>query len=261
MSITLKQPIAVVAAFAFPAVALAGPGAVFSDDFSDGVIGLQWTQLADNPLDLAIIEENGQVGVMANGFGALTDDALYLSNGSAGFRLSTADPFNMQLDYSYATTADVSSPLEGLALVFGVGVDTDGQDSAAIGFGTANAGIGNLTGATVAFRVDDAQTVSLPDTTVSSTGTFVIDYAPDTDTLTFSTNDGFSDDLTGLVQGIWGTDALFVSFGARGNGFATDQFNSFFDNFVINTGTLVAVPEPASVGLIAFGGLALRRRR
>ena len=57
-------------------------------------------------------------------------DALYLSNGSSGFTLSTADDLSIAIDYSF--TSFVSSVDGGaLGLVFGVGRDLDGTDSAA----------------------------------------------------------------------------------------------------------------------------------
>ncbi|MEM6314975.1 MAG: hypothetical protein AAF743_12860 [Planctomycetota bacterium] len=242
------------------ALPLAHAGTPISDDFDDSVIGSQWSLLEDNPAELSLIEASGQLGIVATGSASNTDDAIYLSNGSTGFRLSTADPFSIAIDYELSAFGDVSSAGDAFGIVFGVGEDLDGQNSAAIGYGVTNIGAGNLVAATVASRTNDNQTIDAIGGSAPDTGTFVIDYVPGTDTLTLTTG-GFSTPLVGLVDGTWSADALFVSFGARGGGFSTQPSTAFFDDFRLNSGTVVPIPEPASLGLLTVACIALRRRR
>lgn len=227
-----------------------------SDNFNDGVIGPAWTLLQDNPAQLSLTEAGGVLGVTSVGSGGRSDDALYLSNGPAGFRLSTADPFSLQLDYTFGATDNNATAGDLLAVVFGIGRDLAGTDSAAVGFGAANSGA-SFTATTVAYRIDNVETViAAPSLTTGST--FTIAYNPTGDVLTL-TGAGLSQPLPGLVQGAWNADAVFVSFGARGTGFTTTPATTFLDNFTLITGTVVPVPEPAALSLLASGALLLRR--
>ena len=230
-------------------LAAAGPGwgrdAAFEDDFDDGAVGPAWRLVVDEAAALSIAEAGGAARVTSAGGGAPTNDALYLSAGEKGFRLSTASAFRLEIDYSF-TNVGGSAPFgRGLGLVFGVGADLDGRNSAAIGFGYGNGGVANVPAGTVAYRVDDKQSIKATSLAVAATGRFVIDYDPAADTLTFAAGE-FTTPLVGLVGGAWKADALYVSFGARGHGFTAAPREAFFDDFAVAVGTLAAAPAPAA---------------
>ncbi|MEM9828547.1 MAG: hypothetical protein AAF958_18310, partial [Planctomycetota bacterium] len=69
--------------------------------------------------------------------------------------------------------------------------------------------------------------------------------------------------LEDTVRGIWDANALFVSFGARGSGFGVSADDAFFDNFAVEAGRIVAVPEAHGIALLVMGMTCLvaRRRR
>lgn len=231
-----------------------------TDDFNDNTRGPEWSLVQDDA-SLALAEQNARLEVLANNPASPNFDAIYLSNGASGFRLSTAADFSLAIDYNFASF--VSSVDGGqFGLVFGIGRDLDGTDSAAVGFGRADIGPAVLSSLTVAHRTDDVQTIDATNFAAPTSGTFLVTYNAAGDDLslgldgspaTFTLND--------TVRGVWGADDLLVSFGARGNGFTTSSGQAFFEDFEVRSGTVV--PEPAMTGamLLLPAALLMRRKR
>lgn len=235
---------------------------VIDDDFADGVAGAQWSVLADNPSRLSLSESGGKLNLLASPGGSPNDDALYLSE----FRISTASDFVIRLDYAFTGYGQAGAAGAAVGLVFGVGGDADGTDSAAIGQGFATAApFGTpltLPAGTVAYRTDDVTSMPVVSPLSTQTGTFEIAYAAAGDDLTLRNLDGsLSYVLADTVRGVWNADDLLVSFGGRGNGFGVAS-TAFVDNFTVVSGDLI-VPEPAGFAslIIALGALTRRRRR
>lgn len=250
----------ITAALALSTCCIAAPTAwsVPADDFDDNARGPEWSLLEDDP-SLVLSEQNARLEVLAANPTSPSTDALYLSNGPAGFTLSTADNFSIAIDYSFASF--VSSVDGGaLGLVFGVGRDLDGTDSAAVGFGYADIGPAAISALTVAHRTDDVQAADATVPGAPASGTFLITYDAAGDDLSFG-RDGSPPVfvLADTVRGVWGASDLLISFGARGNGFATTSGQAFLDNFEVRSGTIV--PEPASLSVLIVGAAGLCRRR
>ena len=240
----------------------AAQAAVFVDDFADNVRGPQWTEVVDDA-SLTLSEASSRLNVLANAPANPNFDAIYLSNGPAGFRLSTAADFSLAIDYSFNAATPVANAMGSLGLVFGVGRDEEGTDSAAIGFIYSQL-LGQTT--VVVTRTDDVQTFAGNDGTLPNTGRFAIAYRALTDELALGTFVGGEakvvGTLTGVVRGVWGADDLLVSFGAHGAGYSTSFGNAYFDNFAIEEGVLV--PEPSAMMMVGASAIALlagRRRR
>lgn len=235
--------------------AIRSNGAVFEDNFDDNTIGSDWTYYSQPGLTLS--EASQRVNALSAGTGALTTDALYLST----FNLSAADDFEIRVDYSFESYQTAGGLLTAASLVFGIGTDTSGADSAAIGFGYRN--FGTPTAMTsVGYRINGAQTLDISYPNVPSSGTFVISYDQSEDKLYLGVDGSApTETLTGLVGSSWGGDPLLVSLGIRGNGFVTANGNAWFDNFRVESGSIV--PEPVSFGWIGLSGCLLigRRRR
>ena len=232
-----------------------------SDDFDDGLVGPQWSLVVDDPANLNIAETGGKAVVTATTGGSPNNDALYLSNGPGGFRLSTASDFAMQIDYRFPAPAASAGNGSAVGLVFGVGRDLDGTDSAAVGYGYATAFGLTAGSAAFAFRSDDAQSPTQTNFAAPNNGTLTLNYDADADVLSASVGGGVPFTLADTVRGVWGADALYVSFGARGRGIATPAGGASFDNFLVTSGVVVPVPEPAAAGPLALALLAARRRR
>lgn len=234
---------------------------ILSDNFDDNAIGPQWTLLTDDASKITLSEQNQRLEALATAPTNPTTDALYLSNGAGGFRLSTAADFTMQIDYDFHAVTSNNVVGSALALVFGIGQDLpDGTNSAAVGWGVTNIGV-VVSGLTEAHRINDVQTLTPLASPGAALGTFFLSYDTLFDRLTLG--DGVnSTALDGLVQGTWGADSVYVSFGMRGNGFSTVSGQAFFDNFRVTSGAVIT-PEPASLGLVLAGAslLGLRRRR
>lgn len=226
------------------------------DSFNDNSIGNAWTLYEQEPANLYLTETNQRLELTANYPTNAAVDALYLSNGSNGFRLSTASDFEMSIDYYYGTTL---SGTGGIGLVFGIGEDVAGTNSAAVGLGRINSILPSENTA-IAWRVNNTQNTQFLAAGVSESGTITISYDAGTDLLTFTTPDG-SDSLSGVVAGDWAADSVWVSFGGRGGGLSFTGDNAYFDNFVITEGVVLPVPEPATLVLIAAGGAGLLARR
>jgi len=239
-------------------LALATSAAAQSDDFDDGVRGNQWSLVVDRPAVLNLSETGGSVSIISEAAGIATNDALYLSNGVAGFRLSTAADFAIQLGYDFSAVQSSAGAGAQLALVFGVGRDLAGTDSAAIAYAIGDTGAGLVGGLGFAWRTDGVQTSGVPDFSRPAAGTFFVGWDADTDRL--SLGDGTKTYLLdNTVLAAWGADALFISLGGCGAGLETLAGDATLDDFVITSGQIVAVPEPA-VSLPLLAGLMLLRR-
>lgn len=248
--------------------ASARAASAFDDDFADGVRGTQWTGVTDDPAALTLAEQGGRLDLLSAGGGLPSNDAIYLST----FRISTATDFVLRLDYTLANPAPGGANGDRLGLVFGVGRDEDGTDSAAIGVGYGREFGFVATAATGAYRIDDAQTNLATETFPPAAGVLELSYAFASDTLTMKRL-GSAATFTyvvpaGTVRGTgpsqWGaTDGLLVSFGGRGSGMTATAGQLFVDHFEVVSGTVV--PEPACLtvvlGLILAGGRGVRRSR
>jgi hypothetical protein len=210
--------------------------------------------IEDAPGVLDLVEQNGRLEAIAVGGGSVANDAIYLSNGPSGFRLPTDADFSISIDYSFTGFDGSGTTLgDSMNLVFGVGRDLDGTDSAAISYGEANL-LGHNVALAEVRRIDDNQSVNLLGTG-TSTGTFVVSYDAAGDDLTLGDGTlGYV--LEDTVRGVWNADELYVSLGVRGGGYVLDSGDAVLDNFGV-------VPEPAAWALIfsaALATLLLRRR-
>ncbi len=232
-------------AWALGAVVSAGPAWGQDDDFNDNVTGPQWTTVVDEPQTLSVFEFSERLNVIANSPPSLSTDALYLSNGPSGFRMSTAADFELALDYAFnGFDGERADDGDALTLVFGVGRDEAGTDSAAVGYGAAAQ---EVLGTTVisevlvgAARTNNAQTQELLGLGGPSTGTFSITYDASADDLRLGVggNEMLLDDV---VQGEWNADSLLVSFGARGSAFFLLSGDAWLDNFQIVSGDVLPI--------------------
>jgi len=225
-----------------------------SDDFNDNTIGSQWTLLQDAPTELSLSETNGRLEAASFAPSSPATDALYLSNGTDGFRLATDTDFEITIDYNLGAFSGSGGLSDALALVFGIGRDLDGTDSAAIGFGPTAFGP-QLAGA---HRTDDNQTV-VPILGGNPSGTFTITYNSAGDDLALGTG-ALSFSLLDTVRTIWGADDLLVSFGIRGNAYTLTPGGTYLDNFSIVSGRVIPEPGTAAMLLLVAGSM-LRRRR
>lgn len=239
---------------------------IYDDSFIGNGASPQWSTITDNPGVLDLIQQNGRLEAISNAPASMNDDALYLSNSLAGFRLSTGEDFEMTLDYDFGQVSGNGPAGTTMTLVFGVGRDLEGFDSAAIGYGFVSTSIFGIPvvipGLGGAYRINDVQTEN-PLGFVSSSGTFRIDYDSAADVLTLG-DGSLSYSLADVVRnpGAWNADSVYLSMGVRGNGFTLASGDASLDNFRIISGTTIPVPEPASV-VLCLGGLLLftgRRR-
>jgi hypothetical protein len=237
------------------ATASLAPAAV-NDDFNDNTRSPQWSLVADDAARLNVVEQNGRLEVISSGNGSATGDALYLSDGIAGFRMSTASSFEIAIRYSFTNFAP-GSGTPPLGLVFGVGKDVAGFDSAAIGISY----VGASPSYGVSHRTDDVQP-ALPDAfgPASATGTLVISYNAAGDDLAFAIEGGATlYTLNDTVNTVWDSGDLLVSFGARGSGLITASGDAYLDDFTVRSGSVV--PEPAILSAVMLIGIGLLRRR
>lgn len=229
-----------------------------SDNFNDNALGSYWTLLEDSHSTLSLVEQNNRLEVIASSPSSLSTDAIYLSNGLNGFQISTSHDFLISIDYSYTGIAIPGSGLfDAISLVLGVGRDLDGTDSAAIGV----APLFNTLYTGAAFRTDDVQTPA-PIGSAPTSGTMFVSYDAETDDLLLGLMTiGRSFKLEDTVVGKWNASSLWVSFGARGNGYTLVSGNASLDNFQITEGGVTPVPEPATSTLfLAAGAICLWRR-
>jgi hypothetical protein len=232
-----------------------------SDDFNDNLRGSYWSLLEDSHSTLRLVEQNNRLEVIADHSLSAGTDAIYLSNGSNGFKVSTSEDFQLFIDYSYTGAASLGLG-DAISLVLGVGRDLDGTDSAAIGVV-----LGGLPGLTLrssvaAYRTDDDQTTEFIGAAPPSSTMFVA-YDASEDTLLLGLTIGGYFTLDDTVKEKWKADSLWVSFGARGRGAALNSGNASLDNFRLAAGDMYPVPEPSTMLLFGSGivGLMAARRK
>ncbi|MCG3180376.1 MAG: hypothetical protein BIFFINMI_02736 [Phycisphaerae bacterium] len=242
-----------------------------TDDFNDNSQAATWTKLEDNSAKSSVAETGGVLKWTASGTSTSNDDALYMSNGAAGFALSTASDFQFRIDYNLGAVSQHAPGGTDFAgvLDLGLGIDVTGHDSLSIGYGIGGiSGLGSFTGLFAAYRVANAQTILTPTAAGGASGTLYVSYDSANDTIYLSDlgygalNGKFT--IDDIVQTVWGASQLLVAFGGRTKYVSTDDANSYLDNFVVDQGAAVAVPEPATLGLLVVGlltGGLLRRRR
>ena len=218
--------------------------AQLSDNFDDNSTGPQWSLVTDAPGDLDLTETNARLEATSTPSTNPNNDALYLSD----FHLSTASDFEIAIGYSFTTASPQNITGSALTLVFGVGRDLDGTDSAAVGFGYLTREFFgtpiSAAGAGGAHRTSDTQTEVVlgfaPDT-----GTFVITYNTAADRLTLG--DGtlsftLDNKVRGARPGGWNASSLLVSFGIRGSGFTVSPGDATLDNFTVRSGHVLSSP-------------------
>jgi hypothetical protein len=245
-----------------------------SDDFNDNTRAATWSEIEDDAALLAVAEQGQRLEAVSGKTSASDLDAIYLSNGPTGFRLSAQDDFQMRISYDIGAAlplANTSGSDWRFALDFGFGTTAGGEDSFAAAVAWAPFPIGGApfraTGA--AYRVGNVQSPLAPITAFApQAGTIYISYDTGDDEIYVSdTGYGAANaDYTqgGLVQGTWDADSLLVAFGARGHGVDVAAGAAWLDNFAVEQGTILPVPEPATTAaalpLLALAGAGLSGR-
>lgn len=231
---------------------LSGPAAaVITDDFNDNAMSTAYTLIQDEPNALWLEETNQRLELRSSGPGSSANDAIYLTNGSAGYQLLTNSDFQITIDYSYTSFGGTGS----IALDLGIGRDLDGKDSAAVALNRSSTGFLDL-GLGAAWRVNDVQQ-TLPLGYVGTSGTMLVAYQASIDRLTLGLSGGVTTNRDNLVKGQWNADKVWVSFGGRGEGLTLASGEAYLDNLLVD-GT---IPEPATLALLTVGAVALVRAR
>jgi hypothetical protein len=231
------------------------------DDFNDNARAATWSEIEDNAALVSIAEQNARLEAAGSKTATSDLDAIYLSDGPAGFALSAAQSFQMRIHY------DLTAPLAAaatsgtdwrFALDFGFGTTAGGEDSfsAAVGWAPVPV-LGPARGLGYAYRVNDVQT-SVATGLAAPSGTLYVSYDQPTDTIRVS-DVGYADPtpdavVPNLVHGQWNATQLLVAFGARGHGADIAPGAAWLDDFVIDAGDVVAVPEPATASVALLAG-------
>jgi len=96
-------------------------------------------------------------------------------------------------------------------------------------------------------------------------GTLYISYDASEDVLYLSDTGYWATNawvaISDLLQGEWDNNVVIPSFGGWSDGVILNSNDAYLDNFVIDSGTIVSVPEPATICLLALGSLALIRNK
>jgi len=225
-------------------VCAAAPALAVTDDFADNDNTPRWLIVEDNPTALSIAEAHGRVEMTAHGTAALSNDALFLSDRSQGFALSTAGDFAFTADLTLA--GFTSSVGQVAQFTFGLGRDAAGTDSAAIVWTLADAGPGFLSQVDVVVRTDGSDSVTTIGAGPSvaalpTTQTFTAGYDQSLDRLTFAMPDaGLSHNIDNvLASPQWNASSVLYSFGIRGATFTLASGDAYWDDFDITAGTEV----------------------
>jgi len=244
--------------------------ALKSDDFSDNSMDTSmWTLYEDNHDSVWLNETSGRLELRST---AVAEDlvAVYVAN---GWGLSPMEDFSFKADFHNSFTS--GDPHTWATVMLGIG---KGSDLVAIRGNNAiidaawdrsdesdpspsNSVFG------YSYTVDGNESeFSFQETRDSSDGTLYVSYDTGLDKLYLS-HTGYweinaSDTISGLLKGEWGGGVVSLFLGGDvENIVAMNSGVAYLDNFAVDSGTIVLVPEPATICLLGIGALSLIRRK
>jgi len=242
----------------------------------------EWTRVEDppHPNIFSGAPSESSVTITANGavpsgtdLGWASVNGADVATSTAGYYFDPSSDFSIAIDYNLTLTA-----LEGGGGIgLGIGEDVGGSDSAGIGLGFANLGIGGdilLFG--TAGRVDDVDlSPSILNTAGTLQGRFFVEYfaAAGDVTVGVSPTPGAASPtetrVLAAIQNQWDDEPLLVSFFLRSQtasltspvpvtvpAMTSGTAGVTFRNFTVLSGSpIAAVPEPTTTGLAVLGAL------
>jgi hypothetical protein len=264
----MKKLIAICLAAGLMAFATSAAYALPSDNFNDNSMDTSmWNLFQENPSKVWLEETNQRLEIHSTGnTGDVSAD--YVAN---GWGLATAEDFSFKADFHVSSLLGPSGSGEYeldaiLGLVKFGDIETMANNGAAIGaeFGVDEHGNENPffwgDKTTDGIHVNKGQKPrSLDD------GTLYISYDAAADELYLSdigygTTDAWIT-IQSLLQGEWGGGVVSPVLTGEAKNVALASGDAYLDNFVVDSGTIVLVPEPATICLLGLGALSLLRRK
>ena len=195
-------------------------------------------------------------------------DGLTVGDSTAGFFFDHREDFALAIDYRWS----FDSADGFLGLGFGIGEDSDGQNSAGVAMLTRDGGAFGPFAATGRTNDVDLTPQTLSSETASLEGSLFVSYDAASGDITLGANDvigAAAPDRTATFAGLqndWNDQGLLASFFIRSDGpLPPNRWNggngeATFENFRVLSGSATAVPEP-SLAWLAVSGLAWYGRR
>ena len=238
-----------------------------SDNFDDNSMDTSmWILYQESP-SVWFEEINQRLETRSTGDAGNTMDmtANYVAN---GWGLSTAEDFSFKVDF-HVSSLSGSGEYEYevvLGLVEFGDMETMINNGAAIG-----AEFGDFNGSESPFFWCDKTTNGITTSEGQKSrslddGTLYVSYDTAADELYMSdtgywaANNPFVT-IHDLLQGEWGGGTVCPVLSGDASNIALASGDDYLDNFVVDSGTIVLVPEPATICLLAIGSLALIRKK
>lgn len=223
--------------------AYALPSDNFDDNSRDASL---WNCYEDNPSNAWLEETNGRLEFQSIVEG---DDvaAFYYSN---GWGLSLAENFSLKIEFHHKL--DDFEAYNDTSVSFGLGIDS--ENSIIIGAGYFD----DLSDLWYELTTDDEDVEGDFIERTIETGFFYISYDASDEELYLSTTGYGQDDAWVTIEGslLWDAQVLGIFFGGDSSISTLNSGDAWLDNFVIDSGSAVFIPEPATICLLAFGSLA-----
>ena len=218
-----------------------------SDNFDNNSIDTTlWTLYEDDHSSAWLDETGGRLEFRSTA--SAYDLAAYIAN-DWGF-LPTVD-FSFKVNFHYDSTASAS--------VF-LGIGKDGENDVWLDAGYEESAFFCWEAIVNGSIIDEVEKAR-----GSTDGTLYISYNASEDDL-YVSDTGYGSGaawgtILDLVQGAWDADIVspFLGGDIWGPGEALPSGAAYLDNFVVDSGTII--PEPATIGLLGLGSLALLRKR
>lgn len=224
-----------------------------SDNFDDNSRNAStWNYYESDGSTAWIDEINGRMEFRSTADGLDIDDAKEAGYSSNGWGLSVKEDFSLKVDFHH-----IAKDMIDTSIYFGLYLDP--ENNLVTGAGCFE----NSKDLWYEILMNDEVSEEYWEWRTDESGTFYISYDESEDELYLSITGYGQADAWKIIDcsSLWETDTVGIFMGGDACNSTLDSGNAWLDNFVIDSGTIVIIPEPVSLSIFGLGALILFRKQ